>query len=270
MMWCYFCVLSRGRTCRRLRWTLQYLHQIEIPNRVFLKALHHRFEHVEGFFLVLDQRIVLAVAAQPDALFQVIHAQQVIFPLLIDHAEHDHALVMAHGFGTDEFLFGVVAFLELGENGVAQLGAVQSFGLHSLGDEIDSEAGEDRVFQAFDVPVVGVGFGGTMLFQLLGQYGGNVILKDEVLLIEAFEQAAPQAVHGFALLIHDIVIFEQVFAGLEMLPFDGFLRGLDAAGDELGLDGHSLFHAQTLQKGRHPFLGKDAHQVIFKSEIEAG
>jgi len=46
------------------------------------KRLHHRFEHVEGFFL-FDQRIVLTVSAQPNALFQVVHAEQVIFPLLV-------------------------------------------------------------------------------------------------------------------------------------------------------------------------------------------
>jgi hypothetical protein len=60
---------------------LQNLHQVEIADRVFLEALHHRFEHLERFFLVLDQRIVLAVAAQADALFQVVHAEQMIFPL---------------------------------------------------------------------------------------------------------------------------------------------------------------------------------------------
>src|SRR3984957_8361401 len=94
--------LTGGRALRRstrawIGWPLHDLHQVEITNRVFLEALHHGFEHVEGFSLVLDQRIVLAISAQADALFEVIHAEQVIFPLLVDHAQHDHALVMAHG-----------------------------------------------------------------------------------------------------------------------------------------------------------------------------
>jgi len=41
--------------------------------------------------LYSHQRIMLAVAAQADALFQVIHAEEVIFPLRVDHAEHDGA-----------------------------------------------------------------------------------------------------------------------------------------------------------------------------------
>src|ERR1700676_2071152 len=90
----------RNRRARRRRiWrTLQDLHQVEITDRVFLEALHHRFEHVEGFFLILDQGIVLAVAAQADALFQVIHAEEMIFPLLIDHAQRseEHTSKSSH------------------------------------------------------------------------------------------------------------------------------------------------------------------------------
>ena len=92
------------------------MHQVEIPNRLFLKALHHGFEHVERLALVLHQRIVLPVTAKTDALLQVIHAQEMIFPLRIQHAEHNHALVIAHCIRPDEFLFGVVTLFELVEN----------------------------------------------------------------------------------------------------------------------------------------------------------
>ena len=57
---------------------------------------HHGFEHVEGFALVGHERILLRIAAQADAFLQVIHGEQVVFPEAVDHAEHDHALVIAH------------------------------------------------------------------------------------------------------------------------------------------------------------------------------
>ena len=53
------------------------------------------------------------------------------------------------------------------------------------------------------------------------------------LLVLAFEQRAAHAVDGLALLVHDVVVFEQVFAGGEVLRFHGLLRGGDALGDEL-------------------------------------
>ena len=59
-----------------------------------------------------------------------------------------------------------------------------------------------------------------------------------------------------------------MFSGLEVLSLDGFLGGFYTARDQAGFDGHALFHPKTLQQARNPLLGEDAHQVIFKSEIE--
>ena len=63
---------------------------------------------------------MLPIAAKPDAFFQVIHAQQVIFPLLVDHTEHDHALVMAHGVESNELFFGFVPLFQLGKDRIAE------------------------------------------------------------------------------------------------------------------------------------------------------
>ena len=131
------------------------LHEIQVANGLFLEALHHGFEHVEGLALVLHQRIVLSVAAQADAFAQVVHAEQVVFPLLIEHAQHDDALVMAHRVRADELFLGVVALLQLVEDGVAQFLPIQLVGVDALFLDVHAEAGEDLVLQALDVPVRG-------------------------------------------------------------------------------------------------------------------
>ena len=156
-------------TCASVRRALDNLHQVEIAGRVFLEALQHGLEHLKRFFLVLDQRIVLAIAAQADALLEVIHAQEVIFPLRVENAEHDHALVMAHGLGADQLFFRVVALFQLFENRIAEFLPVQVFRLHAFRNEIDAEASEDRVFQAFDVPVVSVALGRAILFHQVAE-----------------------------------------------------------------------------------------------------
>src|SRR5580692_1073282 len=93
---------ARGRASdTRVRWALQNLHQVKIAGRVLLKALQHGLEHFKRFFLVLDQRIMLAVTAQADALLEMVHAEEVIFPLRIEYAQHNHALMMAHGLGAN-------------------------------------------------------------------------------------------------------------------------------------------------------------------------
>src|SRR5579875_869903 len=70
--------------------------QEEIAQRLILDAIHQRLKHIERLALVFHQRIALPVASQPDAFLQVIHRQQMVFPLRIHHLKHNHALVHAH------------------------------------------------------------------------------------------------------------------------------------------------------------------------------
>ena len=105
--------------------------------------------------------------------------------------------------------------------------------------------------------------------QRLAQHSGYVIFKDEFFLVQALKQLAAQRINGLPLLVHHVVIFQNVFARLEVLRFHRFLRGLDAAGNQARLDGNALFHSQPLQQLRYPGAREDAHQVIFKREIEA-
>ena len=98
---------------------------------------------------------------------------------------------------------------------------------------------------------------------------GDVFFQNQFFLIDAFQQLPAQAVNRLALLVHHIVVFEQVFTGFEVLTFDRLLRCLDAPRDQARFDGDAFFHAQTLQQVRNPLFGEDAHQVIFEREIEA-
>src|ERR1039458_4326857 len=94
-------------------------------------------------------------------------------------------------------------------------------------------------------------------------------LHDPLLLVGAFEQQPAHAVDRLALLIVNVVVFEQVFAGFEVLRLDGFLRLLNALGDELRFDGHILFHAQAQHQALHALAAEDAHQIVLQGEIEA-
>ena len=55
-------------------------HRKQFLDHVLLNALDHLLKHLKTFFLIFLQRVFLAITAQTDALFQVIHVKQVIFP----------------------------------------------------------------------------------------------------------------------------------------------------------------------------------------------
>ncbi len=107
------------------------------------------------------------------------------------------------------------------------------------------------------------------LVHQIAEDAGDVILEDQFFLIDTLEQLAAQAIDGLALLVHDVVVLKQMFAGFEVLGFDRLLRSLDTARDQPRFDGNAFFHAQPLQQVGNPFLGEDAHQVVFEREIEA-
>ena len=101
------------------------LHAEEVAGGVFLEAHHHAFEHLEGLFLVGDERVLLGVAAEADAFLEVVHGEEVVFPEAVEDGEHDDALVVAHLRGAEDLLLDVVAGAELFEDGFAELVAVE-------------------------------------------------------------------------------------------------------------------------------------------------
>ena len=84
----------------------------EITDRFVVDARHHVFEQHKRFFFELDERILLPVSAQPDALFQMVEREQMVLPLRIDHIEDDAALEPAHQVPAKLFFF---FFVTLGD-----------------------------------------------------------------------------------------------------------------------------------------------------------
>ena len=105
-----------------------------------------------------DERVLLGVAAEADAFLEVVHREQVVFPQAVEDAEYDHALVVAHGWFADDDFFGGVVFLELLEEGLAELVAVHLRDVDAFGFEVEAELLGQTLLDAVDVPLVGMDF----------------------------------------------------------------------------------------------------------------
>ena len=86
----------------------------------------------------------------------------------------------------------------------------------------------------------------------------------------SFQGGAANRIDRFALLVHHVVVFEQVLARLEVLGFDGHLRVLDAPRNQLGLDGNSLGHAQAIHQRLDALAAEHAQQIVFERKEKAG
>src|SRR5688572_13579446 len=80
----------------------------QVADDLFLDASAHVLEQREALLLVLDQRIALAVAAQPDAFLEVIERVEVVLPLLIDDLQHDVALDARQDLAGDQLFLVLV------------------------------------------------------------------------------------------------------------------------------------------------------------------
>ena len=89
------------------------------------------------------------------------------------------------------------------------------------------------------------------------------------LLVFAFEKLLAESVDGFALLVHDVVVFEDVFPVRKVLTFNTLLRILDLLGNKSRLDGDAFFHAKALHDSGNAFRGEYAHQVVFERDVKA-
>ena len=103
-----------------------------------------------------------------------------------------------------------------------------------------------------------------MLVDLLADH-----LDDQVAAIDAVENPLAVAVDALPLLVHHLVVFEQVLANFEVPLFDLLLSAFDAAGDHAAFDRLAFLHAQAREHVLDPLAGEDPHQVVFEREVEA-
>src|SRR5882724_2223698 len=86
---------------------------------------------------------------------------------------------------------------------------------------------EELRMQLLNLPLIRMCIRWSYLIQDGAQCRREVILHDQLLLIDPFKQLKTKSVDSFALLVHYIVVLENMFAAFEVLRLDGLLRGFD-------------------------------------------
>jgi hypothetical protein len=87
--------------------------------------------------------------------------------------------------------------------------------------------------------------------------------------IVALEQLVALRVDDLALIVGDVVVFEQLLADVEVARLDLALRRFQRTRDERMLDRLALGHLQALHDRLQAITGKNAQQRIIEGEVEA-
>src|ERR1700738_3285043 len=107
----------------------------------------------------------------------------------------------------------------------------QGAGIGASGFGIDAKLAVHLRKELRTVPLIGVLLARA---ECIDEFARNIFgnFENVIALVFSFERGTPDGVNGLALLVHYIVVFEQVFAGVEVLRFYGFLRVFDTARDQ--------------------------------------
>src|SRR5438874_6532719 len=87
--------------------------------------------------------------------------------------------------------------------------------------------------------------------------------------IRALEDFAALAVDDLALLVHDVVVLDQVAAGVEVVPLHLGLGALDLSRNQPRLDRLVVGDAQHVHHAPDALTAKDPHQVVVQRQEEA-
>ena len=225
----------------------------------------HRFEHLKCFDLVLDERVALSIGTQVDTLTQHIHVVEVIHPLLIDDAEHDDLLKLAHILLAEHELTVLVALLGKLFEEFLDLVARERFEFFLFQLALRRIDLLRILDECVELPLLGI----ELLVRVLRHLVLDDVLdhrEDVLAQVLPAEDLAPLAVDDLALLIHDVVVFEDVLADVKIARFDFFLRVLHRARDDGVLDRLILLHAELIHDARDAVGGKETHEVVFERE----
>jgi hypothetical protein len=95
-------------------------------------------------------------------------------------------------------------------------------------------------------------------------------LQDRRLQVLAHQDLAPLLVDDLALLVHDVVVLEQVLADLEVVGFHLGLGVFDGPADQVVLDGLPVLQAELLHEAGDALAAENAQQVVLQRHVEAG
>src|SRR5439155_1985896 len=247
---------------------------------------HQLVKHLERFRLVLDQRITLAISAQTNARAQAVHAIEVFLPQPVNSAENgvtldglellrvfeaDFQIVRPAHLVRDELAHRELRGAQAVEDRTGHRLVLAAVGrLDNLGfRHAERESQVYPVGQAAHVPLAHLRVAGAELLHFL-QHDLLHDVHQPVAHVIAVNDLVAEAVNDFALLVHDVVVFERAFADLEVVLLDALLRLLDGTIQERVGQLLALFQADPLHHFHDPVRTEQPHQIVLERNEEVG
>ena len=190
-------------------------------------------------------------------------------PVTVEHHQHDFLFVAARDFLADQGHLGIVGLLEVLDDALEDIlvGEILVLVDPLLDRQFLAELVGQGLLEALDIPLLLDTAGGNVHAEMVLQHIAAHVLEGIVDAVGA-QQIVALGVDDLALVVGDIVVFEQVLANVEVVGFDLALRILDGLGHPGMFNRLAFLHAQFLHQPGHLLRREDTHQAVFHRQVE--
>ena len=223
------------------------LHRHQDLGHFCVDHVEHQCEQLECLLLVFLGRRFLCIAPQMDALAQMVERREVLAPVRIDTLQHDCTLELADCLRVKAGCLVLVLAVRVIDNTRAQLVLVEiAFVRKPLLDrQFELQLGNQRFLERVDLPLLFQTFRRNVLgHEAIDHLAAN--RGDALRDVGRFEQLVARLVDRLALVVGNIVVFEQVLAHVEVAGLDFALRVLDRTRHPRMLDRLPIRHFEPL------------------------
>jgi hypothetical protein len=127
--------------------------------------------------------------------------------------------------------------------------------------QFQTQGRTDLFVQSGDVPLFGVGFRRHVLFDQVGDDVGAELM-DQFGQVGGVHELLALLKHGLALVVHDVVVFQQILADVVVAGLDALLGGFYGLVQPGVADGLPFGDLERLHDGRQAVAGENAQQVV--------
>src|SRR5579859_261533 len=212
-------------------------------------------EHAERFVFEFDERVALRYRAEVDTVADNVYGVDMIHPQAVDHLQRVRALKVANSGNAEAGIllnqciklcgaFFVVIRHQLGQffDQVIFSHSVDIFRQQLVGYmDPDFQSGEHMRQLLFLVEDITGDIGIDDTLHLSAYHAQHALVQ-----IGAFEYGAAVGIDHFALFSDHIVVFDDIFTGIEVVALYAGLRLFDEARDEATFERHIFVHARDL------------------------
>ena len=241
-----------------------------VPYGLLSDISDHFLEHIETLICISHCRVKMSQSAQSDTLLKVVHSIDVIHPAVVNNPEHDHLFHFSHAVSPDFGFLLIIESMEFSNSISLKLLCRQI--MYSILIIMKALKPVCETLQVL-VHHIKIPFLCKLavhshrnhdIFNQVVHHIQNVLLH-----IVTEKNFAALVVDNLSLLVHYVVVLENVFTDFEVTALNLLLSVFDGLGKH-PCSNRFILHAELIHDILDSVSTEEPHQIVFQGNEELG